>query len=1005
MKRKMLKRLLTSAFACMFIANGVVTTTVRAVGPKEGEEKQVLLPNLNPTPENLEVLGDGFQLTTSVNLIGEDAADKDAINSLKEFLSVNSIEINSENNPNSTTLIIGEADDSIPEMDGALNGASSQELKEEGYKLVSDDGVIAIEGKDGDGTFYGVQTLKQLIQESDGNKVIPEVNISDYPTVSARGIVEGFYGTPWTQADRLDQLEFYGENKLNTYIYAPKDDPYHREKWRDPYPESEMARMKELIDTAKENKVDFVFGISPGGDIRYDGEAGEADFQHLLNKAQSLYDMGVRSFAIYWDDIVDKSASKQANVLNRFNDEFVKVKGDVKPLITVPTEYDTGAMVSGGQPKEYTRIFAETVHDDIEVMWTGPGVVTNEIPLSDAELISGIYKREMAVWWNYPVTDYFKGKLALGPMHGLDTGLDQYVDFFTVNPMEHAEMSKISIHTAADYSWNMDNYDYDTAWNRSIEMLYGELAEDMKIFADHSTRMDNRSWARSGREDAPKLRAKMDLLWDKLAAKEDVTNIINELYADFDRMEEAAKNLKANLPEIVLEECSSQLDELITLAQGDKAALDALVAQINGDLNGFEEAKGIAQGKLNSALNSFAVISETVAQSFIQEALSYDATLVDPSTVLVTASSEETVGENAPASNASDGDTNTFWHSKWSEPANLGPHHLTLELDDVYEINKVRYVPRQDSINGRITGYKISVSTDGKSFTEVKEGTLENTAAIKFIEFDSVEAKYVKLEVTDSVADQANSRGKFATAAEVNVYETMKEEIGVSGTASIENNQEVKVNENLEVSVGIGELTNGEAYAYDFVLNYDENAFDYVETTSIDGVFVSAKKIADGQVRVLASSLTGETLPVKEALAKVVLTATKAVEGSSLVVSNTSIGDGEGKVHEIDGSESTVNIVEGTAPEIVVNPVRDFKASEVNKKNVTVTWTAPETTEGLDGYILYKDGKKVGEIDASESSYMFKGLNRHTIYNFKIAAKYSNGEISSKESITLRTAR
>ncbi len=188
MKRKMLKRLLTSAFfACMFIANGLITTTVRAVGPKTGEGNQVLVPNLNPTPENLEVVGDGFKITSSINLVGEEEADENAVNALREFLTANNIEINSENDPNSTTLIIGEVDDDIPELDEALNGTTAEGLKEEGYALVSNDGKIAIEGKDGDGTFYGVQT-KQLVKESN----IPEVNITDYPTVSARGIVEGF---------------------------------------------------------------------------------------------------------------------------------------------------------------------------------------------------------------------------------------------------------------------------------------------------------------------------------------------------------------------------------------------------------------------------------------------------------------------------------------------------------------------------------------------------------------------------------------------------------------------------------------------------------------------------------------------------------------------------------------------------------------------------------------------------------------------------------------------
>ncbi|HHD2753998.1 TPA: S8 family serine peptidase [Clostridium perfringens] len=90
---------------------------------------------------------------------------------------------------------------------------------------------------------------------------------------------------------------------------------------------------------------------------------------------------------------------------------------------------------------------------------------------------------------------------------------------------------------------------------------------------------------------------------------------------------------------------------------------------------------------------------------------------------------------------------------------------------------------------------------------------------------------------------------------------------------------------------------------------------------------------------------------------------------------------------------------------IVVSPVNNFRATTINKKDVIVEWNAPENTEGLTGYVLYKDGKKIGEVDAGETSYIFKGLNRHTIYNFKIAAKYVNDKLSTKESITLRTAR
>lgn len=91
--------------------------------------------------------------------------------------------------------------------------------------------------------------------------------------------------------------------------------------------------------------------------------------------------------------------------------------------------------------------------------------------------------------------------------------------------------------------------------------------------------------------------------------------------------------------------------------------------------------------------------------------------------------------------------------------------------------------------------------------------------------------------------------------------------------------------------------------------------------------------------------------------------------------------------------------------EVIVSPVRDFKATNISKKNVTVQWSAPENSFGLEGYVLYKDGKKVAELGKDETTYKFKGLNRHTIYNFKIAAKYNNGDLSSKEAITLRTER
>ena len=630
MRREMLKRLLATTMASVFIINGLTITKVDALTDKNNQAS-ISLPKLNPDPKNIEVNEGMLTITSTVNIQGKDLADEDAIRVLKEFLSENNIVINETYDESSTTLIIGEVDDDIKEMDEAkerIGVSDTESLKDEGYVLAVDSndgskGTILIEGKDEDGTFYGVKTLTQLVTNTGSKVYSNDVVITDEPTMKTRGIVEGFYGTPWTHEDRLDQIRFYGENKMNTYIYAPKDDPYHRENWREEYPESEMKRMNELIETSNENKVDFVFAISPGIDIRFDGEEGEEDFKALVSKCESLYNMGVRSFAILFDDINNKDGIKQAELLNRFNDEFVKVKGDVKPLITVPTEYDTHVM--GGSIDElsqYTRDFSSTLSSDIMVMWTGPVVVSEGIDLENVNFVKSVYGDRMGIWWNYPVTDYMKEKLALGPVYNVDTSLGEEIDFFVMNPMEHAELSKIALSTGADYSWNTSKYDYQESWKKSIEMIYGDLAPYMITFADHSSRMEA-SWASTGRGDAPEVRQTMDELLRKIVKGQDVTTEIEILNKEFNSMIEAADVLKKKLPDNILSHCRENLDKLKLLGENDKLALDYLIAKRDKNTSEVERLEALLRGNLSS-LNSGKKLSEKTALSFITEALNSD---------------------------------------------------------------------------------------------------------------------------------------------------------------------------------------------------------------------------------------------------------------------------------------------------------------------------------------------------------------------------------------------
>lgn len=147
------------------------------------------------------------------------------------------------------------------------------------------------------GLFYAHATLRQLAA-GDG---VPAVSIRDWPQLAERGIIEGFYGGPWSHQDRLDYMTFAGSVKLNRFIYAPKDEPYHRERWRDLYPEAELLRLRELAVAAAANHIRFVYALSPGLSMRF---SDEADHALLAAKAGQLWDAGIRSFALLFDDVL-----------------------------------------------------------------------------------------------------------------------------------------------------------------------------------------------------------------------------------------------------------------------------------------------------------------------------------------------------------------------------------------------------------------------------------------------------------------------------------------------------------------------------------------------------------------------------------------------------------------------------------------------------------------------------------------------------------------------------
>lgn len=343
--------------------------------------------------------------------------------------------------------------------------------QDESYYLEVNSRGITLVGADSVGLYYGLQSLRQLLASNQ----VPYCKITDYPSVGLRGVVEGFYGNPYSHSDRIEQFKFYGRTKLNTYIYGPKDDPYHRDKWRELYPEQERKRISELVTQAHQRGVRFVWAIHPGLDIKWT----EEDRKAVVRKCEDMYRLGVRSFAVFFDDISadDESARHQAELLNYLYEHFEKTGMKIGSLILCPTQYNQ-AWAKGA----YLDILGTKMNPKIEIMWTGKTVVTM-IDRETMEYVNARIRRKGFIWLNYPVTDFAVDHILLGPMRGNASDIDQLVSGFVANPMEYAEASKVGVFGVADYLWNMKTYDADRAWEGAVKELYPHSTVAFRHFA------------------------------------------------------------------------------------------------------------------------------------------------------------------------------------------------------------------------------------------------------------------------------------------------------------------------------------------------------------------------------------------------------------------------------------------------------------------------------------------------------------------------------------------
>ncbi|MBE6783360.1 MAG: hypothetical protein E7536_05050 [Ruminococcaceae bacterium] len=357
-------------------------------------------------------------------------------------------------------------------------------LCNEKYFITADENKVLIEAATTRGAFRALNTLAKLIKKNELKTGVLE----DYPLFAKRGYIEGFYGDTWEQSKRLSVMSLMAKYGMNTFYYAPKDDDYHREKWREPYPEKELGELKNLFDYACENELDFCWSIGPGLTYKY---TSEEDFDLLINKIRNVYSIGVRNFGLLLDDIpadfqyeedskaFDSTVDAHIYLVNKTYNALKDFDSSIN-LTVCPTQY------FGDENGYYISKFGSSIPADVSLFWTGAEICSRVQTVREADEFMRSTCHKPLYWDNFPVNDaeMFQ-EMHIGPLIGRDKDLYKHCEGIISNVMEYAECSKIPLMTIADYLWNPLSYNPENSLDNAHDEMLGNNKDLFFYIAEH----------------------------------------------------------------------------------------------------------------------------------------------------------------------------------------------------------------------------------------------------------------------------------------------------------------------------------------------------------------------------------------------------------------------------------------------------------------------------------------------------------------------------------------
>ncbi len=645
--------------------------------------------------------------------------------------------------------------------------------KTDSYLLVAKGNQIAILGKDTDAAFYGLTTLKQIMtQINQSERKVRSLSIEDWSDIASRGFIEGYYGEPWSVEDRAELMRFGGEFKLNSYFYAPKDDPKHNAKWRELYTPEELDKLiKPLAEAGNASKCQYVFALHPFMSNPITSSNYDASVKILKQKFEQVMSVGVRQIAVLADDAKNQGGDLYVKLMKELvewvsSEEMQEKYPGLKTTIPFcPVEYS-------GWGNEWMKQLPE----EVPIVMTG-GKIWGEVSNSFTEGFYNNVNRGPYMWINWPCTDNSKRHLIMGGFKDfLHPGVaPEKIQGIVLNPMQQSEPSKVAIFGNGCYSWNIweDGETADKTWEDSFKYVDHETykrtpeSEALKEISKHMINQNMDSRVRV-LEESVELKPKLNDFKAKLSSKTLTKEDIDSMRKEFTKLQEAAALYKESGNERLAGQMIYWLDTWQNVTSAAEYFLDALEAYyIDNEQGSVPELYVKGQSEMESAethgfkyLNStqYAEVGVQHIMPFLRTVRTEVATLaemtVDPTKVIATPVTNIEANPTGSINNIIDGNDKTEAYFK-KEIKN--GDYVGIVYNRPIAIDSVLFATgRSENMADTFSTCKLEYTEDGVEWKDVPNGAFSGSKTEMKAENLGLKAMGIRMTAT---ADNAKWLG------------------------------------------------------------------------------------------------------------------------------------------------------------------------------------------------------------------------------------------------------